>query len=134
MNVSNLEAITYLNSELDLGSFSIKHDDLSTLKFYKDGVVPPTSAQIEQAKQKIIQERPLKLLRSVRNQILERTDKFTSISDWPQTPEQLQEWKNYRQTLRDLPQNSNPTDVNSISIPKPPIVTEDLEEFNQFWQ
>jgi len=44
-------------------------------------------------------------LRAKRNEKLAETDHYM-ISDWPITDEKREEWKIYRQKLRDLPSNS----------------------------
>lgn len=51
-------------------------------------------------------EEKLNELRDIRNELLSRTDKFV-IADWPHpTHERKQEWIDYRQSLRDLPSNT----------------------------
>lgn len=43
-------------------------------------------------------------VRAVRNQYLEQTDKYLSISDFPITNEEREQYKAYRQYLRDYPE------------------------------
>lgn len=45
-----------------------------------------------------------KQVRSVRNRYLEQTDKYMSISDFPITEEERQQYRLYRQYLRDYPE------------------------------
>jgi len=53
----------------------------------------------------IINKKAFDFLRTKRNIILNETDKYL-ISDYPILPYQLNEIKNYRQLLRDLPLNN----------------------------
>lgn len=67
------------------------------------------------------------VLREYRNTLLKETD-YLFTSDYPHTSEMSKEnWKMYRQTLRDLPQTQNPQikedgtlDVESIVLPEKP--------------
>jgi hypothetical protein len=52
----------------------------------------------------------LDTIRSARNRILVETD-WTQMSDSPLTNEKKQEWANYRQALRDLPNS-----IDDISV------------------
>lgn len=68
----------------------------------------------------------LKLLRQLRNQLISDTDYLLMI-DYPISVEKMEEWKVYRQALRDLPSISNPTldergnlDMNSFVLPEKP--------------
>lgn len=45
--------------------------------------------------------------RAERNAILDATDKFTSIPDYPITNEKREKYKKYRQYLRDIPQQDD---------------------------
>ena len=47
------------------------------------------------------------VLRIERNRLLHQCDHYM-IADWPITEEKRNEWKAYRQALRDLPQTSQP--------------------------
>lgn len=58
----------------------------------------------------------------VENQVRVKRNKLLSDTDWTQLPdaptENAQEWQTYRQSLRDIPQQSNfPTDVDWPSKP-----------------
>jgi len=67
------------------------------------------------------EEKPMAWLRALRNKKL-------TESDWRASrdlPEMSQEWKDYRQALRDLPSNSNPTlsdngELLGVEWPVPP--------------
>jgi hypothetical protein len=56
-------------------------------------------------------------IRSIRNQLLKDTD-FTMLEDFPQSETKRQEWKQYRQELRDVTIQS---DVFNINWPVQPI-------------
>lgn len=43
-------------------------------------------------------------VRAVRNRYLEQTDKYLSVSDYPITDEEREQYKAYRQYLRDYPE------------------------------
>jgi len=51
-------------------------------------------------------------IRELRNSMLLESDKFM-IPDFPITDEKREEWKVYRQLLRDLPEN---TDLNGLQM------------------
>jgi len=62
--------------------------------------------------------RPLNKLRKERNELLEKTDKYT-VPDFPHPTEEVkQAWLDYRQALRDLPANT--TDPENPVWPQAP--------------
>jgi hypothetical protein len=63
----------------------------------------PPKEEFEAKLQELIDAQPLKELRTKRNTLLAQTDYVATI-DYPHpTPEKKQEWLDYRQALRDLP-------------------------------
>ena len=46
----------------------------------------------------------LSVIRDTRLTLLKQSDKYFTISDYPITEEKKEEWKIYRQTLRDMPE------------------------------
>jgi hypothetical protein len=79
-----------------------------------------------QQKQLELEQKAWKLLRQLRNQLISDTDYLLMI-DYPISAEKLEEWKVYRQALRDLPSTSNPTldergklDMTSFVLPEKP--------------
>ena len=69
----------------------------------------PTEQELNDMMNLIAQMQPWFLLKIERNDLLRRTDVFM-VKDYPQTIEQLNEWINYREILRNLPEvlyNSN---------------------------
>ena len=66
----------------------------------------------------------LDYLKSVRQSQLDKSDKYM-LSDFPITEEKREEWKVYRQAIRDLPENKNledldPMDPNGVNWPTEP--------------
>ena len=54
--------------------------------------------------------------RAERNAILEATDKFVSVPDYPITDEEREQYKAYRQYLRDLPEQAEFPNVDVLSF------------------
>ena len=54
--------------------------------------------------------------RAERNAILDTTDKFTSIPDYPITNEKREKYKKYRQYLRDIPQQDDFPNIEILSF------------------
>ena len=97
--------IRLIRNELLLSS---NHDDYSSIEILRapEGFVLPSEEELRGKLAGAIESRGLKLLRYQR-------DKLLAESDWragQDVPEMSQEWKDYRQALRDLPKTSpNPT-------------------------
>ena len=91
--------------------------DGNTLIWQDDIGLKPTQEEIEQKKQELIAELPMKKLRYERDLLLKRCDKY-SLPDWPHSDSsKRQEWLDYRQALGDLPNNTTPQfDSNSNLI------------------
>lgn len=74
----------------------------------------------------ISETEPMIKLREMRDKLLQETDKYLIITDWPHSTEEIkQQWIDYRQALRDLPANTpNPQIVNGVLVnvawPTPP--------------
>ena len=82
--------------------------DGNTLIWQDDIGLKPTPEEIEQKKQELIAELPMKRLRYERDLLLRKCDKY-SLPDWPHSDSsKRQEWLDYRQALRDLPNNTTP--------------------------
>ena len=56
------------------------------------------------------------IIRPLRNSLLNASDKYMSIPDFPMTTEQKLYLIQYRQMLRDLPSSVNVNDYNSETI------------------
>ena len=82
--------------------------DGNTLIWQDDIGLKPTPEEIEQKKQELIAELPMKRLRYERDLLLRKCDKY-SLPDWPHSDSsKRQEWLDYRQALRDLPSSTTP--------------------------
>ena len=69
----------------------------------------PPKEEFEAKLQELIDAQPLKKLRAERDTILSQTDKYATI-DYPHGSEAAkQAWLDYRQALRDLPANTDPS-------------------------
>ena len=69
----------------------------------------PPKEEFEAKLQELIDAQPLKKLRAERDTILSQTDKYATI-DFPHGSEAAkQAWLDYRQALRDLPANTDPS-------------------------
>jgi len=106
----SIEDLLVVMGELytDTVAFRLKGDDYSTLEIISapEGFVLPSEKELRDKLSWAIESRGLKLLRWKRDQLL-------AESDWragQDVPAMSQEWKDYRQALRDLPSTSpNPT-------------------------
>ena len=119
-----------------------KHDALNSLKpthkwtwagynyadlVWDDSDAKPTEAQINAELTKLNNAEPMKLLREKRNEKLAESD-WTILSDSQLTTTKQNEWKTYRQALRDLPASANPKieaasgvlDPSSYTLPTEP--------------
>ena len=72
-------------------------------RVYHDNQVPPTPEQIQKKIAELEAEEPMRLLRRERDRRLAETD-WMANSDVVMTDE----WKTYRQALRDLPATAEP--------------------------
>ena len=91
-----------------------------------DDKEPITLETIKQLKIELEDKERFKLLRELRDRLLKETD-YLMNGDYPHKEGMLEKWKQYRQALRDLPNNSNPLlnekgelDINSIVLPIKP--------------
>ena len=91
--------------------------DGNTLNWQDDITLKPTPEEIEQKKQELIAELPMKRLRYERDLLLRKCDKY-SLPDWPHSDSsKRQEWLDYRNYLRNLPSTTTPQfDSNSNLI------------------
>jgi hypothetical protein len=80
-------------------------DTYESIKF-PEGYEKPSKEEFEAKLQELIDAQPLKELRTKRNTLLAQTDRYT-LPDWPHaSPAKQTEWLDYRQALRDLPDNT----------------------------
>ena len=87
--------------------YSMIGNDYSNLYWNPENSTPkPTEAELNTIIQRLTSEEPMRILRKKRDELLAETDKY-SLPDWSFSNKQA--WTDYRQELRDLPSNSNPT-------------------------
>lgn len=84
---------------------------------------PPTEIEIAQERERLIKLLPMKKLRIKRDELLRETDVY-GLQDFPEG-EKKEQWKTYRQALRDLPSNQIPNldeknNLIGITFPTPP--------------
>jgi hypothetical protein len=66
----------------------------------------PSEEELTAKYEELVAAKPLKDLRKERDDLLAKTDKY-ALPDWPHASlEKQREWLEYRQTLRDLPANT----------------------------
>ena len=76
---------------------------------FPEGYEKPPKEEFEAKLQELVAAQPLKKLRAERDTILSQTDKYAAI-DFPHGSEVAkQAWLDYRQALRDLPANTDPS-------------------------
>ena len=79
---------------------------LSEFTFH-NGQTPPTEEEIQTKNQKLKAAEPMRLLRIERNQKLAETD-WVVIRAYSQKQDVPEDWTNYMQALRDLPETAEP--------------------------
>lgn len=67
----------------------------------------PTKTQVKQKIEELSDKEPYRILRKHRDILLKECD-WTVFPDSPLSPELKNKWIEYRQLLRDLPENSRP--------------------------
>ena len=118
--------------ELDESTFKAVYQDepnwdgSGVLMVILDGGEPITLEMLKQKRIELEDKERFKLLRELRDKLLKETD-YLMNGDYPHKEGMLEKWKQYRQALRDLPNNSNPLlnekgelDMNSIVLPIKP--------------
>lgn len=88
--------------------FSMKNNDLNTLDI-EDDITVPTAQEFIDIQNTINNEKPLNHLRNYRNYVLSITDKY-SLPDYPHENDEIKnKWIIFRQQLRDITLNNNPS-------------------------
>ena len=75
----------------------------SKIDWLDDKQTQPTEEEINDIKDKLKKEYPMYQLRKKRNQLLEETDIYFNIFDYPIDENKKEELRTYRKHLRDLP-------------------------------
>ena len=91
-----------------------------------DSSTKPTESEIDAEVTRLNNAEPMRLLRVERDNKLTKTD-WVVLTDSPLSTSKKNEWKTYRQSLRDLPASSTPTldsdgnlDMSSVTFPTEP--------------
>ena len=102
----NAETVKFFNPKPEnVVGIGTTYDDLK----YAEGYEKPSKEAFEVKLQELIDAQPLKDLRAERDTLLSQTDKYATI-DYPHGSEAAKQvWLDYRQALRDLPANTNPS-------------------------
>ena len=85
--------------------FTIHKNEYSTLKWLDEVQTKPSEEEIQAKLQELINAVPMRLLREERNRKLVETD-WKDLPSYPGTDQE--EWRTYRQSLRDLPSSASP--------------------------
>ena len=102
--------------------FFLEGDEYSDLNWLDSGTTKPTETEINNKIAELNNAEAMKLLREERNRLLNLTD-WRASSDLTLSDD----WKNYRQALRDMPASASPTlnsdyklDKSSVTWPTVP--------------
>ena len=92
--------------------WGLTNNDLDTLTWDESNADPkPDAASLDAAWPAVESERKWKAVRAERDRLLAASD-FTQMPDAPLSDADKQAWADYRQTLRDIPQDfASPDDV-----------------------
>ena len=98
----------------------------NSISWMSNTITKPTYEEVKSEETKIIQDLPLKELRTIRDNLLINSDVY-GLSDFPFTNETMkQEWITYRKNLRNLPSNSDPkldsnNELYNVTWPSKPL-------------
>jgi hypothetical protein len=101
-------------------------DTWESVVFDDDNGPKPDDETYEYTLYRLTNVEAIKKFREERNALLDKSDKYMTL-DYPHRLElDIQNWKDYRQALRDLPRTARPTldeDGNLTGVEWPPIPT-----------
>lgn len=131
MNINDdfYSILDQLKSELNCNYKKITYNEDNELYDnieWDDTLVIPTKEEFNNKLKEIHLKYANKYMREQRNRLLENSDKYIYITDWSFiTEEKRNLWIEYRQKLRDLPNNTTPSFnengyLNNIDWPIPP--------------
>ena len=117
------EALTILRPD---SPWNLNGSEYSDLEWLDSGATKPTETEINNKISELDAAEPMRLLREERNQLLSETDWVAARSI--ETGVAISnDWKTYRQALRDLPSSSSPKldsnydlDLTSVTWPTKP--------------
>lgn len=106
--INNMNALISLRpgAEWEWLDNDTNYEDYSKLTWL-DSTPQPSEVEITTKKAELEAAVPMKMLRSIRTQLLKDSD-WTSLPDNSLSSEKKTEWATYRQELRDLPSTVSP--------------------------
>ena len=123
MKYTIADALTILRPD---SSWNIDGLEYSAIEWLDSGVTIPTESELNTKVAELDAAEPMRLLRKERNQLLSETDWMVTRSIETGVA-MSNDWKTYRQALRDLPASSSPSldefydlDFSSVTWPTEP--------------
>ena len=120
--IRNLDVGDALNALRPKCEYMLEGENYSGITWLDKNQTLPTEQEVLEKLEELKKERPFVLLREERNRLLQETD-------WRASSDLIisEEWKIYRQRLRDLPEGNAPDlnsdgslDKTSVNWPTPP--------------
>ncbi len=123
MKYTIADALTILRPD---SSWNLTGTEYSGLEWLDSGATKPTESALNTKVAELDAAEPMRLLRKERNQLLSETDWMVTRSIETGVA-MSNDWKTYRQALRDLPASSSPSldeyynlDLTSVTWPTEP--------------
>ncbi len=123
MKYTIADALTILRPD---SSWNLDGSEYSGVEWLDSGVTIPTESELNTKVAELDAAEPMRLLREERNQLLSKTDWMVTRSIETGVA-MSNDWKTYRQALRDLPASSSPSldeyydlDLTSVTWPTEP--------------
>ena len=123
MKYTIADALTILRPD---SSWNIDGLEYSTIEWLDSGATKPSESELNTKVAELDAAEPMRLLREERNQLLSETDWMVTRSIETGVA-MSNDWKTYRQALRDLPASSSPSldeyynlDLTSVTWPTEP--------------
>ena len=123
MKYTIADALTILRPD---SSWNLTGTEYSGVEWLDSGVTIPTESELNTKVAELDAAEPMRLLREERNQLLSETDWMVTRSIETGVA-MSNDWKTYRQALRDLPASSSPSldeyydlDLTSVTWPTEP--------------
>ena len=123
MKYTIADALTILRPD---SSWNLDGSEYSGLEWLDSGATKPTESALNTKVAELDAAEPMRLLRKERNQLLSETDWMVTRSIETGVA-MSNDWKTYRQALRDLPASSSPSldeyynlDLTSVTWPTKP--------------
>ena len=117
------EALTILRPD---SPWNLNGSEYSDLEWLDSSTTKPTESELNTKVAELDAAEPMRLLREERNQLLSETD-WVAARSIETGVAMSNDWKTYRQTLRDLPASSSPSlnqyydlDFSSVTWPTKP--------------